>query len=68
MKSELKISSRLYDKIQENEKWGANVEQVIINTKDYFYTSPYFFPEYTHHGILHIRRILEICDKRIRLW
>lgn len=65
MKSELKISSRLYDKIQENEKWGANVEQVIINTKDYFYTSPYFFPEYTHHGILHIRRILEICDKLI---
>lgn len=65
MKNELRLSSRLYNKIQENEKWCADVEQVIINTKDYFYTSPTFFPEYTNHGILHIRRIIEICDKLI---
>lgn len=65
MNKELKISTRFYLKFQENEKWGANVEQVIINTKDYFYCSPKFFPEYTHHGILHIRRVLEICDKLV---
>lgn len=65
MNSELKLSLRFRDKLEENEKWLDNVSQVWINTKDYFYGSPQFFPEYTHHGIFHIRRTLELCDKLI---
>ena len=65
MNNELGLSSRFYDKFQEDGKWLANVEQVFINVKDYFYGSPRFFPEYTHHGILHVRKTLELCDKLI---
>lgn len=47
MNKELKLSTRFLEKFQENEKWGANVEQVIINTKDYFY--PKLPINYTHN-------------------
>lgn len=65
MNNELGLSLRFQDKFREDEKWRANVEQILINVKDYFYGSPRFFPEYTHHGIRHVRRTLELCDKLI---
>ena len=61
----IKLSLRFRNKLDESEKWQANVNQVFLNIKDYFYRTPRFFPEYTHHGILHVDRVLELCDKLI---
>lgn len=61
----LKISLRFKEKLSEDIKWQANVNQVFMNVEDYFYCSPRFFPEYTHHGVLHIEKTLELCDKLI---
>lgn len=65
MNGELNLSSRFNEKLGESQKWLVNVKQVFANVKDYYYISPRFFPEYTHHGIFHIRITLELCDKLI---
>lgn len=65
MGEDLRLSLRFRKKMEESPKWAANVNRVFLNIKDYFYCSPRFFPGYTHHGILHIDRTLELCDKLI---
>ena len=65
MNGSLKLSSRFQKKLNESVKWAANVNQAFMNVKDYFFCSPHFFPEYTHHGIFHVDRVLELCNKLI---
>lgn len=65
VKQELGLSSRFQKKLRESEKWQMNVNQVYSNVKDYFYCTPKFFPEYTHHGICHVNKTLELCDRLI---
>lgn len=44
------------------DNYAANATLAIKLIEKYLYRSPYFFPEYTNHGILHINRVLEIAD------
>lgn len=62
---EWKLPDRLIAKLEETPSWHANVVKVIENVQDYFYETPYYFPEYTNHGILHIQKVLELCDRLI---
>ena len=62
---EWKLPDRFIAKLEENPSWHANVVKVIENVQDYFYETPYYFPEYTNHGILHIQKVLELCDRLI---
>lgn len=62
---DIKLPKRFIKKLEEHEIWHANVVRVIENVQDYFYESPYYFPEYTNHGILHIRKVLDLCNHMI---
>lgn len=61
----IEIPKRLSEKLESDKKWSICVEKVNQNVADYFFRTPYFFPEYTDHGVLHIEKVLEICDKLI---
>lgn len=61
----INIPTRLYNKLNEDLKYLANVTNLIENTKNYFLLSPEFFPEYTIHGHLHIDVILKNVNKLI---
>ncbi len=58
----IKIPKRFINKLHEDELWSANVNNVIKNTQDYLSTTPYFFPEYTNHGVIHEERLIEISN------
>lgn len=45
--------------------WSSNVNIVIKKIEDLYITTPYFFEEYTNHGIKHINTILDILDKLV---
>lgn len=46
----------------------AKTQMVINRINNYLYDSTmYFFPEYTNHGIRHIKNILDIADKLMPL-
>ncbi len=57
------VPSRLKDKLDEN--WSVIFHQFLHNTEGIFSSSPYFFPEYTRHDILHINHVLKIMDRLI---
>ncbi len=57
------VPSRLKDKL--DEKWSVIFHQFLHNTEGIFSSSPYFFPEYTRHDILHINHVLKIMDRLI---
>lgn len=61
----INIPTRLYNKLNEDLKYLANVITLIENTKNYFLLSPEFFPEYTIHGHLHIDVVLKNVNKLI---
>ncbi|MBD5097336.1 MAG: hypothetical protein HDT40_10180 [Lachnospiraceae bacterium] len=61
----INIPSRLKDKLVKDDIWYPNVKNVINNVKDLYITTPFFFQEYTNHGIVHINNILDILDKLI---
>lgn len=61
----IKIPNRLMEKLEYDKRWLVNVEKIGQSVTDYFLRTPYFFPEYTDHGIMHIQKVLEICDKLI---
>lgn len=61
----IKIPKRLLNKLSNNRIWHSNVNNVIENVEDIFSKGPYFFEEYTEHGIMHINHVLEISDKLI---
>lgn len=61
----VEIPNRLMEKLSQDRKWLGIVENVGKNIVDYFFRTPYFFPEYTDHGIMHIQKVLEICDRLI---
>ena len=61
----IEIPNRLMEKLERDKRWLVNVEKISQSVIDYFLRTPYFFPEYTDHGILHIQKVLEICDKLI---
>lgn len=65
MNRNLNLSDRFKNKLCEDGKWQTYVDQAYRNVVDYFFCSPRFFPEYTNHGILHIDRMIELCDKLI---
>ena len=68
MNRHIEIPKRLLDKLSNSrgeKDWLIKVEQVNQNIADYFYRTPYFFPEYTDHGVLHIQKVLDICNKLI---
>lgn len=62
---EWKLPARFLDKLQDSDIWFANVINTLNNVEDYFYETPYYFPEYTNHGILHIRKVIDLCNKMI---
>ncbi len=61
--SSIVIPTRLKDRL--DEEWSAIIHQFIHNTAGIFSSSPYFFPEYTEHDVLHINHVLNIADKLI---
>lgn len=61
MEKKIIIPNRLLEKLD----FVKDVENLCSNVKDYFFTSPYFFSEYTDHGISHIQKLLDICNKVI---
>lgn len=65
MNRNIDLSRRFQNKLNEDLKWMSYVNNAYRNVEDYFYCSPRFFPEYTNHGILHIGRVMELCDKLI---
>ncbi len=62
---DIEIPKRLSQKLEGDKRWFICVGKVGQNVADYFFRTPYFFPEYTDHGIMHIQKVLEICDKLI---
>lgn len=65
MDRNLNLPVRFQDKLNEDMRWETYVNQSYGNVEDYYYRSPRFFPEYTNHGILHIDRVIELCDRLI---
>lgn len=63
--SSIIIPDKLLKKLSKQEIWRSNVINVIHNVENIFSREPYFFEEYTDHGILHIKHILDISDKLI---
>ncbi|MEE1061146.1 MAG: hypothetical protein UH080_04900, partial [Ruminococcus sp.] len=61
----IEIPERLSKKLKEEKTWDSNVVNVIDNVKDIFSKGPYFFEEYTDHGVKHINHVLKISDKLI---
>lgn len=61
----INLPSRLKIKLQKADIWYSNINLVIKNVEDLYITTPYFFEEYTNHGIKHINTILDILDKLI---
>lgn len=61
----INIPSRLKNKLGKANIWSSNINIVIKNVEDLYITTPYFFEEYTNHGIKHINTILDILDKLI---
>lgn len=61
----INIPSRLKIKLEKVDIWYSNINIVIKNVEDLYITTPYFFEEYTNHGIKHINTILDILDKLI---
>lgn len=61
----IKIPSRLESKLQEVGEWYSNVKRTIANVKDLYVTTPYFFQEYTNHGVIHINNVLDILNKLV---
>lgn len=60
------IPKRLLQKIDESDDWSADVKRVVSNVSVYFNRGePFFFPEYTIHGIKHIVNVLDICNNLI---
>lgn len=64
-KIRINIPSKLKNKLSEDKIYETFTYQVIKNVQQIFLESPFFFPEYTDHGINHEERVLEICDKLI---
>lgn len=62
---DIKIPRRYSYILNQDIEWRSFVDNLIQNTEAYFTESPYFFPEYTYHGIKHINNVLEISDKLI---
>lgn len=60
----INLPSRLRDKLGKT-IWDSNINIVIKNVEDLYITTPYFFEEYTNHGIKHVNTILDILDKLI---
>lgn len=61
----INLPSRLKNKLEKDNIWYSNINIVIKNVEDLYITTPYFFEEYTNHGIKHINTIVEILDKLI---
>ncbi len=61
----VKIPGKFLHKIDEFNDWGADVRRVASNVSEYFMRDPFFFPEYSIHGIKHINNVLDICSKLI---
>ncbi|GFI09614.1 chaperone protein HtpG [Lachnospiraceae bacterium] len=61
----INLPSRLKIKLEKADIWYSNINIVIKNVEDLYITTPYFFEEYTNHGIKHINTILDILDKLI---
>ena len=59
----INLPSRLKIKLEKADIWYSNINIVIKNVEDLYITTPYFFEEYTNHGIKHINTILDILDK-----
>ena len=60
------IPERLNNKLNEDSEYLTRVNQLIMNTKNYFdMLNLKFFPEYTSHRADHVNRVLEIIDKLI---
>lgn len=61
----INLPSRLKNKLEKDNIWYSNINIVIKNVEDLYIRTPYFFEEYTNHGIKHINTILDILDKLI---
>lgn len=61
----IKIPERFIEKLSTDRGWLRTVEIVTNNILDYTLISPYFFPEYTNHGIKHIQKVLDISSRII---
>ncbi len=46
-------------------KLSPQAETIVENVSDYFYRTPYYFEEYTDHGIRHVNTVLDYADKLI---
>lgn len=60
---EIKIPKRLEEKLERDDQ--ASIFNLASNTKNYFTLSPFFFPEYTIHGVDHIDTVMDFADKLI---
>lgn len=50
----IKIPTRYEEILNSNIEWRSLIDNLIKRTESYFMESPYFFPEYTWHGVNHI--------------
>lgn len=46
-------------------KLSHQATAIVENVSDYFYITPYYFEEYTDHGIRHVNTVLDYADKLI---
>lgn len=46
-------------------KLSHQATAIVENVSDYFYRTPYYFEEYTDHGIRHVNTVLDYADKLI---
>ena len=46
-------------------KLSHQATAIVENVSDYFYRTPYYFEEYTDHGIRHVNTVLVYADKLI---
>ena len=61
----INVPRRLESKLEENGEWYSNVKRIIANVEGLYVSTPYFFQEYTNHGIIHINNVLDILNKLI---
>lgn len=67
MDSEFQISipTKMNAVLTKQQRWLTFVNSLISNVKSYYLQTPYFFPEFTSHGAVHMNVTLDMCEKLI---
>lgn len=61
----ISIPQRLNSKLSQDNSYQTSTQKIVNAVGQLLNQTPFFFEEYTGHGIGHINRVLEIADKLI---